>query len=248
MTSIPGKVPPLSLKRTGHEVVLQWEPPGGLLGYLLDRALPPEPALVDERPAAGAAASKTPAVPSGPTLYNIYRETDPDPRAAQGPKPIETPGASELAVPLNKEPLTALTFKDDVPFDRIRRCYYVRAVRGTGAQRVEGEASESACEVPVDDEAPAAVTGLTASAEEGSISLRWEPNGEEDLGGYLVLRRDPGSDTLRQLTAVPIAETQYTDSPVTSGQMYTYIVKAVDKQSPKPNVSDGSMEVMVTAR
>jgi hypothetical protein len=141
-----------------------------------------------------------------------------------------------------------LTFRDDVEFDGRKRCYYVRAVRGTGAQRIEGEASSSACDVPFDNEAPAAPTGLTASAEEGSISLRWEPNGEEDLGGYLVLRRDPGSDTLRQLTPAPIAGTTYPDSGVTSGQMYTYIVQAVDKQTPKPNVSEGSMEAVVTAR
>ena len=151
-------------------------------------------------------------------------------------------------MPINKEPQATLTFPDDVEFDRRQRCYYVRAVRGTGAQRVEGEASLPACDVPFDDEAPAAPTGLTASAEEGSISLRWEPNGEEDLGGYLVLRRDPGSDTLRPLTSTPIAMTEFTDSPVTAGQMYTYLVQAVDKQTPKPNVSDGSMEVVVTAR
>jgi hypothetical protein len=248
MTSIPDKVPLISLKRTGHDVVLQWEPAGGLLGWLLDRALPAEPPPVDERRAAGAAASKAAAAPSGPTLYNIYRDIEADPLAAPGPKPIEQPWASVLPVPINKEPQTTLTFKYDVPFDGRKRCYYVRAVRGTGAQRVEGEPSEPACDVPIDDEAPAAPTGLTASAEEGAISLRWEPNGEEDLGGYLVLRRDPGSDTLRQLTRVPIAETTYTDPSVTSGQMYTYIVQAVDKQNPKPNVSDGSMEVIVTAR
>jgi fibronectin type 3 domain-containing protein len=111
---------------------------------------------------------------------------------------------------------------------------------------VEGEPSARQCDVPIDDEAPAAPTGLTAAAEEGSISLRWEPNGEEDFRGYLVLRREAGSDTLRQLTPAPIAETQFTDPSVMAGQMYTYIVQAVDKQ-PRPNVSD-STETTVTAR
>ena len=247
MSSTPDKGPTLDLKRTGHEVVLLWEPAGGLLGWLLDRALRAEPAPVEERRASGAAASKAPAAPSGPALYNIYREIDPDPLASPGPKPSETPAVS-LAVPINKEPLTSLTLTDDLPFDGMTYCYYVRAVRGTGTQRVEGEPSDRQCTVPVDDEAPAAPTGLTATAEEGSISLRWEPNGEEDLGGYLVLRRDPGGDTLRQLTPVPIAGTTYTDSPVTSGQMYTYIVRAVDKQPSKPNVSIDSAETAVTAR
>jgi predicted small lipoprotein YifL len=232
MTSIPDKVEGLELKRTGHDVVLLWEPAGGLLGWLLDRALPVEPAPLQDRSAAAAPASKAPAAPSGPVLY---------------PKPVDPLRASP-AVPINKEPLSKLTFTHDVEFDGRKRCYYVRAVRGTGAQRVEGEPSDPKCDTPFDNEAPAAPTGLTASAEEGSISLRWEPNGEEDLGGYLVLRRDPASDTLRQLTPAPIAETTYTDSSVTSGQMYTYIVRAVDKQTPKPNVSEGSMEVMVTAR
>jgi hypothetical protein len=249
MTLIPDKVPArgLILRRTGHDMVLLWEPAGGLLGWLLARAMPAEPAPVEERRAAGSPASSPPAVPSGPVLYNIYRETDPDPLAVPGPKPVETPWAFSPAVPINKEPLTTLTFTDDVPFDGRARCYYVRAVRGTGAQRVEGEPSDRQCDAPIDDEAPAAPTGLTATAGEGSISLRWEPNGEEDLGGYLVLRREAGGDTLRQLTPSPIAETQFTDSSVTAGQMYTYVVQAVDKRIPLPNVSD-STETNVTAR
>jgi hypothetical protein len=246
MTLIPDQVPSLDVKRTGHDVVLLWEPAGGLPGWLLDRALQAEAAPIEERRAAVAAASKAPAVPSGPVLYNIYRDTAPDPLAVPGPPPIETPWAFSPAVPINKEPQSTLTFKDDVPFDGRERCYYVRAVRGTGAQRVEGEPSARQCDVPIDDEAPAAPTGLTAAAEEGSISLRWEPNGEEDFRGYLVLRREAGSDTLRQLTPAPIAETQFTDPSVMAGQMYTYIVQAVDKQ-PRPNVSD-STETTVTAR
>jgi hypothetical protein len=246
MTFIPDKVPDLYLTRKGHEVALAWEPAGGLLGWLLDRALTAEPVPVQDG-AAGATASRTPAAPSGPALYNIYRDTAPDPLAVPGPKPIETPGASSPAVPINKEPLTTLTFKTDVEFDGRQRCYYVRAVRGTGAQRVEGDASAPKCDVPIDDEPPAAPTGLTATAVEGMVSLRWEPNGEEDLRGYLVLRRDAGSDTLQPLTVAPIAMTQFVDSSVTAGQMYTYVVQAVDARIPLPNVSDNA-EIPVTAR
>jgi hypothetical protein len=53
--------------------------------------------------------------------------------------------------------------------------------------------------------------------------------------------------SLRQLTPTPIADTTYTDRSVTSGQMYTYIVQAVDKQAPKPNVSNPA-EIAATAR
>jgi hypothetical protein len=121
-------------------------------------------------------------------------------------------------------------------------------VRGTGAQRIEGEPSARACIVPIDIEPPAAPTGLMASVEEGRIDLRWEPNGEEDLRGYVVLRRTSGSDTLQLLTPEPIIATRYTDQlNLLAGQMYIYVVEAVDTRVPLPNVSD-PVEIPVTAR
>jgi hypothetical protein len=82
---------------------------------------------------------------------------------------------------------------------------------------------------------------------EGEITLRWDPNGEEDLRGYVVLRRAPGDDTLQQLTTPPIAGTTFTDPNVPAGQMYTYVVHAVDSRIPVPNVSDPE-EISATAR
>ena len=114
---------------------------------------------------------------------------------------------------------------------------------------MEGEPSESRCVDSFDDEAPAAVTGLTVTPVEGEINLRWEPNGEEDLVGYIVSRRDAGSDTLRTLTPKPIPETRFTDSTdLMPGQMYTYVVQAVDTRIPLPNASEPGEGVTVTAR
>src|SRR6185295_18785506 len=132
--------------------------------------------------------------------------------------------------------------------DERRRCYYVRAVRGTGAQRVEGEASQRACLVPVDTEPPAMPTSLTSTEVEGEVTLRWDPNGEEDLVGYVVLRRDLVSDTLQLLTTSgPIADTKFSDKNLVPGRMYTYLVQAVDNRIPLPNVSEAA-EIPVTAR
>ena len=117
-----------------------------------------------------------------------------------------------------------------------------------GAQQVESEPSETVCKVPVDLDPPAKVTGLSATEEGGAITLRWEPNGEEDLGGYLVLRREVGSDTLQKLTLEPLTRTSYTDSSVMSGRMYIYVVQAVDKRIPLPNVSDPEETPIITAR
>ena len=244
MTMMPDKVPNVRVKMQNHDVVLEWEPPGGLLGWLVDRAMAPEAPPVEERPTSTAS---LPAVPSGPTLYDVYRDTAPDPLELPQRGATGTPSASSQATPITAQPQQGLSFREDVPFDGRERCYYVRAVRGSGAQRIDGEASDRKCIVPVDIEAPAMPTGLMATAVEGSIGLRWEPNGEEDLAGYIVLRGEAGSDTLQLLTTSPIARTTFTDPTAVAGQMYRYVVQAVDNRIPLPNVSEPA-EIAVTAR
>jgi hypothetical protein len=110
------------------------------------------------------------------------------------------------------------------------------------------EPSPPACFTPIDVFPPAAPAGLAAVPSEGGISLIWEPNAELDLGGYLVLRRDAGDATLRQLTDTPISDARYRDSTVQSGVRYTYFVVAVDTQLPLPNISRQSAPVEETAR
>ena len=113
---------------------------------------------------------------------------------------------------------------------------------------MESEPSDRACIVPVDLEPPTAPTGLTATVVDGMVRLRWEPNGEEDLRGYVVLRREAGDDTLQTLTPAPTAETRFDDSTAVPGRMYTYVVQAVDTRIPLPNVSDPTETPIVTAR
>ena len=69
-----------------------------------------------------------------------------------------------------------------------------------------------------------------------------------DLGGYLVLRREVGSDTLTQLTPTPIADARFRDATVMAGTRYIYTVIAVDSQLPLPNMSAESLPVEETAR
>ena len=245
LTPVPAGVALVIARMDGRRVVVEWEPSGGLFGFLLGRALPVEPSPVEER--TDASAKPPAAAASGPMLYNVYRELSTDPLALPVRGAADSPWASTPESPVNPQPLTELSFEEEVPFDERRRCYHVRTVRGTGAQRVESESSGRACVVPVDTEAPVAVTSLSATIVEGEITLRWDPNGEEDLRGYIVLRRASGDDTLQQLTVPPIARTTFTDSNVMSGQMYTYVVHAVDNRIPVPNVSDPT-ETTVTAR
>jgi hypothetical protein len=85
-------------------------------------------------------------------------------------------------------------------------------------------------------------------AAEGAINLIWEPNGEPDLGGYVVLRGDAPGDTLQPLTTAPITEASYRDAAVIPGQRYVYAVVAMDNRFPVPNLSVESERVEETAR
>jgi len=232
-------------------VALEWPPSGGILGFLFNSALPPEEAPLNDlfepivQPLTTAAAPQA-AVPAGPVKYNVYRDLEPDPFAPPdtvGPLPwTEAP-----PMPINAAPLDAMTFSDSVEFNR-ERCYIVRAVRGTPPNMVEGDASVPYCFTPVDLFPPTAPARLVAVADEGGISLIWEPNAEPDVAGYLILRGEPTDATLQPLTPTPVAEARFRDTHVSAGKKYVYAVVAVDSRLPFGNISVESNRVEETAR
>jgi hypothetical protein len=232
-------------------VALQWPPSSGILGFLFNSALPPEEPPLDElfepivQPPATTAAPEA-ALPSGPVKYNVYRELEADPFA-----PPDTTGhlpwAEARPTPINPAPLDAMTFSDSVEFNR-ERCYTVRAVRGMPPNAVEGDASMPNCFIPVDVFPPAPPVRLVAVADEGGISLIWEPNAEPDVAGYLVLRGEPTDATLQPLTPTPVTEARFRDTHVSAGKKYVYAVVALDSRLPFGNLSAESNRVEETAR
>jgi hypothetical protein len=232
-------------------VALEWPPSGGILGFLFNSALPTEePPLNDVfepivQPPTTTAAPEV-ATPTGPVKYNVYRELEPDPFAppdATG----RLPWTETAPTPINPAPLDAMTFSDSVEFNR-ERCYIVRAVRGTAPNVIEGDASMPNCFTPVDVFPPAAPARLVAVADEGGISLIWEPNAELDVAGYLVLRGEPTDATLQPLTLTPVTEARFRDTHVSAGKKYLYAVVALDSRLPFGNISAESNRVEETAR
>lgn len=241
--------PPVAPALTASEdnITVTWEPSGGVIGFLFERPTALEDAPVEDQPAVPGTPSPSNAVaatPGGPVLYNVYREGATD-QAVATPNP---PWNAAPPPPINPAPLATLTFTDPNPvqFDR-PQCYTVRAIRGVVPNLVLSEPSPRACLTPKDSYPPAAPTGLYTLAAEGVINLSWEPNGEADLGGYVVLRGRAGDATLQRLTASPLADTRYTDRDVMPGVRYVYAIQAVDMQRP-PNVSAESNRVEETAR
>jgi hypothetical protein len=179
--------------------------------------------------------------PSGATSYNVYRDEASADTAPPPPSWDVVPPA-----PVNATPLTASSFEEPVAFGR-ERCYRVRSVRAEEGSFVDGPLSARVCRTPEDTFPPRAPAELAAAAAAEGIALRWAPNTEPDLGGYLILRGRPGDATLLPITPTPIAQTQFVDREVMSGLRYVYAVVAVDTRTPAPNRSPESQRDEATA-
>jgi hypothetical protein len=149
--------------------------------------------------------------------------------------------------PLNPTPIPASALAAGEPVWDELLCFIVRTVLVYGVVLIESEPAGPGCVTPVDTFPPAAPAGLRAVAAAGAMNLIWEPNGEPDLAGYLVLRGEAPGETLQALTPTPIGQTNYTDTTVKPGVRYVYAIVAVDKAS-KPNMSPQSPRVEETAR
>ena len=98
-----------------------------------------------------------------------------------------------------------------------------------------------AAPVESDTTAPAAPTGLTATSGDARVALDWADNGELDLARYEVLRSTTAGGPYATMgTATGSA---YTDTAVTNGTTYHYVVRAVDTSG---NVSATSSEASAT--
>ncbi|MHC4125818.1 MAG: CBM96 family carbohydrate-binding protein, partial [Planctomycetota bacterium] len=90
-----------------------------------------------------------------------------------------------------------------------------------------------------DTTAPAAPTGLTRTAGDTEVSLNWDDNNEPDLS-YYVVYRDTSSGGPYTEVASNITTNAYTDTGLSNGTTYYYVITAVDNSE---NESADSIEV-----
>ncbi len=234
-------VPPSAFALTYTEAVINitWELPPGV------RATVQAPATSTGGSATGAPAAlipPPPILPSRPIIewpsasrYDLYEIVE------------VQDGSTAMPMPLNTMPLTTPAYADRPVELGIERCYAVSTLDVVGGLNVRSRLSAETCVTLVDIFPPAAPEGLRAVGSDGAVGLIWQPNDEEDLGGYLVLRGLPPGETLQPLTPEPVAENTYRDTTAEPGVRYVYAVRAVDRVTP-PNVSPLSNRVENAAR
>lgn len=94
-----------------------------------------------------------------------------------------------------------------------------------------------------DRKAPEKPSGLVADANPASVRLSWDANSERDLGGYMVLRTEKGSNEWNTI-ARKIKDTYFVDNTCLPSVTYIYKVKAIDLSE---NLSDASDEIESSA-
>ena len=77
------------------------------------------------------------------------------------------------------------------------------------------------------DAPPSPPQNLTASPGDGRVALDWDDSGEPDLAGYNVYRSTAPGGPYARVNGETAAESGYTDTGLTNGTTYYYIVRAV---------------------
>lgn len=75
---------------------------------------------------------------------------------------------------------------------------------------------------------PSAPTGLWAQGMNAQVSLDWDDNAEGDLAGYNVYRTTASGSAYTKINPSLITASHYTDTGVTNGTLYHYVISAVN--------------------
>ncbi len=86
-------------------------------------------------------------------------------------------------------------------------------------------------------------TNLIAVGVEASVVLDWDDNTGSDIIGYNVYRSLESGKGYSKVNNEPVSASTFTDTDITNGQTYYYIVKAINSSQKE---SDGSNEEVVS--
>ncbi len=132
--------------------------------------------------------------------------------------------------------LNAAQYVDSSAANGTTYYYTVTAVDVNGN---ESDPSDEVSATPIEDTiSPAAPTGLTAKASDGSVSLNWNSNNEPDLEGYIVYRSETAVGGYTAI-ATNISLNEYVDGSAANCTTYYYLITAVDAKGNESMKSAG---------
>ncbi|MCB1130149.1 MAG: hypothetical protein KDN05_03410 [Verrucomicrobiae bacterium] len=148
--------------------------------------------------------------------YNVYRAT--------------TSGGDYTPIAYS---VSTSSYTDTNVIDGVTYYYVVKAV---DVESNESGYSSEASATAIDTVAPAAPTGLTADVAGTTAVLDWTENIEGDLASYTVYRSTT-SGTGFVAIATGLTSSDYTDTTLTFGTTYYYVVTATDGSSNESSFS-----------
>ncbi len=173
---------------------------------------PPDPPLhLSARPGEGEVTLSWEA-PSPGLGFRIYR----------------TQGENPFGLPLNSQPVFQTHYQDQKVTNGVEYRYQVRSVAKVEGGLLESAPSQVVRATPVDTTPPAIPESLSGTVLQGMVYLAWSPNGEPDLAGYRVYRREGRGEKVL-LTPQPITAPVFKDRDAKPRHTYLYYVTAVDK-------------------
>jgi fibronectin type 3 domain-containing protein len=159
------------------------------------------------------------------TGYDVYRGTSPGGESA-------TPVATNV---------TTTSFTNTGLTNGTTYYYTVAAVNSAGISPQSNEAS--ATPVLVQATPPSAPQSLSATGQSNSVTLSWiapASDGGSPITGYDVFRGTTAGGESTTPLATNVTATTFTDSGVTNGTTYFYIVKAVNAVGVSPQSGEAS--------
>ncbi|MFZ5874913.1 MAG: hypothetical protein ACOYXU_00760, partial [Nitrospirota bacterium] len=168
----------------------------------------------------------TPSTDLDVTAQRVYRAT-----VSGGPYTLVTTIANN----------TTATYTDTALTNGTTYYYVIRAFDGTQESANSNEASAS----PIDNVAPAAPTALSAadvSADQGgALALNWTPSTATDVTTQRVYRAPTTGGPYTLITSFANNTTAtYTDTGLTNGTTYFYVVRAFDGTQESANSNEAS--------
>lgn len=139
--------------------------------------------------------------------YNIYRSS--------------TSGSGYVLIADN------LVESQHVEFQLINGTTYYYVVTAVDTSGNESAFSEESSATPLDFDPPAVPTGLIAVASDSEVELDWADNIDFDFASYSVFRATVEEGSYSEI-ANGLTSSQYTDSSLTNGVTYYYVLAAVD--------------------